>query len=78
MAKKKNSRSNRENSSKSSENRSNSNSKSKSKGRGSESVDLLELGPEDGQEVLEFEGSYLGEPVARIGDSIHVYRVPAR
>ena len=47
MAKKRNSRS-------SSSNGSNSESKTN---QTNESVDLLELGPEDGQELLEFEGS---------------------
>ncbi len=52
MARKKNSRSQNDNG-----NTGNTNGSSGSNGRGSDSVDLLELGPEDGQELLEFEGS---------------------
>ncbi len=50
MAKKKNARFNREND----KNKSNS---INTKGHQNDPVDLLELGPEDGQELLEFEGS---------------------
>ena len=52
MAKKKNSRSQNDNS-----NNNDTNGPNGVSGRGNDSVDLLELGPEDGQELLEFEGS---------------------
>jgi len=53
MAKKKNSRSHNDNN----DNSRNGNQKKTTNGHGNESVDLLELGPDDGQELLEFEGS---------------------
>jgi cell division protein FtsZ len=58
MAKKKNSRSQNENThTKSNTNTSTNTSTNGTSSRGNDSVDLLELGPDDGQELLEFEGS---------------------
>jgi len=56
MAKKRNSRSNSENN-RDNRNKDGSADSAKSSNHQNETVDLLELGPEDGQELLEFEGS---------------------